>query len=179
MPDALTDILGSVRMKSSVFSRASLDAPWGVESGDLGGGIFHAVVRGRAHARLAGGGRGAVLERGDIVMMPHGDNHLMTDEPNRPTRLIADLTTTDENGMGHLVVEGEGPHTSLICGRVVFDGAGAHPMFSMLPPIVHVRDEDGSMSRVVASLIDLIAAEVECLMRRWPESGSARCIPRS
>jgi len=161
MPDALTDILESVRMTGSIFSRASLAAPWGVESGDLGSGIFHAVVRGRAYARLAEGGDPVVLERGDVVMMPHGHNHLMTDEPQRQSRLIGDLTTNDENGMGHLVVHGDGPHTSLICGRVSFEGGGAHPVFSMLPPMIHVRDEDGSISRVVESLIDLIALEVD------------------
>jgi len=48
MADALTDILGSIRMRGSIFSRAALDAPWGVESGVTGNGVFHAVVRGRA-----------------------------------------------------------------------------------------------------------------------------------
>ncbi len=161
MTDALTDILESVRMKGSIFSRASLDAPWGVESGELGRGIFHAVVRGRAYAKLASGGEPVVLERGDIVLMPFGHNHLMFDEPTRATRLLSDLNTVDARGMGHLVVEGEGPHTSLICGAVTFDGGEAHPVFSMLPPLITVRDVDGSMSRIVESLIELIAAEVD------------------
>lgn len=161
MSDALTDILASVRMEGSIFSRASLAAPWGVESGDLGSGIFHAVVRGRAYARLAEGGVPVVLERGDIVLMPHGDNHVMTDEPDRPTRLIGELTTVDANGMGHLVVDGDGARTSLICGAVRFDGGEAHPVFSMLPRLIHVRDRTGTMSRVVESLVELIAAEVD------------------
>lgn len=161
MSDALTDILASVRMQSSIFSRASLAAPWGVESGNLGSGIFHAVVRGRAYASLAVGGEPVVLDRGDIVLMPHGDNHLMTDEPGRSTRLIGDLTTVDANGMGHLIVEGDGAHTSLICGAIEFDGGEAHPVFSMLPRLIHVRDRDGSISRVVETLVELIAAEVD------------------
>lgn len=148
-------------MTGSIFSRASLAAPWGVESGELGTGIFHAVVRGRAYARLADGGATVALDRGDIVMMPHGHNHVLTDEPLRPAQLIGNLTTHDEDGMGHLVVEGSGPETSLICGRVTFDGDGAHPVFSMLPPLIHVRDVNGSMSHVVESLIELIAAEVD------------------
>jgi AraC-like DNA-binding protein len=161
MADALTDILASIRMEGSIFSRAALAAPWGFESGHLGSGIFHAVVRGRAYARLAEGGDPVVLERGDIVLMPFGDNHLMTDEPARATRLIGDLTAVDADGMGHLVVEGDGPQTSLICGAVHFDGGEAHPVFSMLPPLVHVRGRDGSISRMVETLIDLIAAEVD------------------
>lgn len=161
MTDALSDILESVRMRGSIFSRASLRAPWGVESGELGRGIFHAVVRGRAYARLAADGDPLVLERGDVVLMPFGDNHLMTDEPGTPTRLLRDLNTVDGSGMGHLVVEGDGAHTSLICGEISFDGGEAHPVFSMLPPLIRVRDIDGSMAPVVETLIELIAAEVD------------------
>jgi AraC-like DNA-binding protein len=161
MSDVLTDILNSLRMRGSIFSRASLAAPWGVESGEMPTGIFHAVVNGRAYARLAANGAPIVLERGDIVMAPFGDNHLLSDEPDRATRPIGALTTVDDNGMGHLVVDGAGPATSLICGTVAFDNGEAHSVFSMLPRILHVRDTDGSMSPVVESLIELIAFEVD------------------
>ena len=148
-------------MQGSIFSRASLGAPWGVESGELGTGVFHAVVRGRAYVRLAAGGEPLVLERGDVVMMPFGHNHLMTSSPSEPTEMIGDLTTVDEQGMGHLVVEGDGAHTSLICGTVNFDDGGAHRVLSMLPRLIRVRDADGTMARVVESLVGLIAAEVD------------------
>ena len=161
MADALTDILESVRMRGSIFSRASLFAPWGIESGELGRGIFHAVVRGRAYVQLAEGGEPIVLERGDVVLMPFGHNHLMTDEPVRKTRPLRELNSVDANGMGHLAVEGDGPHTSLICGEITFDGGEAHPVFSMLPPLIRVRDIDGSMAPVVETLVELIANEVD------------------
>lgn len=161
MSDALTDILGSVHMRGSVFSRASLSAPWGVESGETSQGIFHAVVHGRVNAQLADGGDRFVLERGDIVMMPFGHNHLLTDTPGGHTRPIGELTSVDESGMGHLTVDGGGSETSLICGTVEFDAGQAHPVFSMLPPIIRVRDANGSMSRVVETIIELIANEVD------------------
>lgn len=159
MTDVLSDILQTIHMRSAVFSRASLAAPWGVESGDLGTGIFHAVVSGRAHARLERSPRSVVLEKGDVVLMPFGDNHLMTDEPGRRTRLLRDLNSVDASGMGHLIVEGDGPATSLICGSVSFDQGGAHSVFSMLPPLIHVRG-DHATSRIVG-LIELIASEVD------------------
>ncbi len=160
-------------MESSVFSRAALAAPWGVESGDLGSGVFHAVVRGRAWACLADDQSRVELERGDVVVFPFGDNHLITDAPDTPTRLIGDLTTVDDRGMGHLVVSGDGHETSLICGRLTFDEGDAHPVFSMLPRLIHVRDTDGRVSNVVESLIGLIAAEVD-----RPVPGSETVIAR-
>ena len=173
MADALTDILQSVRMEGSVFSRAALTAPWGVESGTMGKGVFHAVVRGRAWARLADSGTPVELERGDVVVFPFGDNHLISDDLETPARLIADLTTVDGNGMGHLVVDGGGSATSLICGSLEFDKGDAHPVFSMLPPLIHVRDSDGRVSSVVEALIGLIADEVD-----QPIAGSETVVAR-
>lgn len=161
MTDALTDVLDSIRMRGSIFSRAALSAPWGVESGRLPTGIFHAVVRGRAWARLADDGEPVELGRGDIVLMPFGDNHLMTDVPGRPTRSLPSQTTVDERGMGHLVVDGGGARTSLICGTMTFDRAGAHPVLSTLPRLIHVSDEDGHLVDIVETIIRLIADEVD------------------
>lgn len=173
MTDALTDILQSVRMEGSVFSRAELTAPYGVESGPLPHGVFHAVTSGRAWAKLAEGGDPIALERGDIVVFPFGDNHFITDAPGRPTRHIGLLTSVDDRGMGHLVVDGGGNTTSLICGSIRFEQGGAHPMFSLLPPVIHVRDVDGRMSDIVETLVGLIATEVD-----QPVAGSETVVAR-
>ena len=148
-------------MESSVFSRAALAAPFGVESGEMPTGIFHAVVRGRAWVGLSGSDDAVELGPGDIAFMPFGDNHVVTDVPGRSTRYIGDLTTVDEHGMGHLVVDGDGPHTSLVCGSVSFDGTGSHPVLALLPPILRVQDSDGRAARLIDDIIRLIADEVD------------------
>lgn len=173
MADALTDILHSVRMEGSVFSRAELTAPYGVESGPLAHGVFHAVTSGRAWAKLAEGGDPIELEHGDIVVFPFGDNHLITDAPGRPTRHIGLLSSVDEAGMGHLVVDGGGESTSLICGSIRFEQGEAHPVFSLLPPVIHVRDVDGRLSEIVETLVGLIALEVD-----EPVAGSDTVVAR-
>ncbi len=161
MTDALTDILESIRMEGSAFSRAALQAPWGVESGTTASGMFHAVVSGRAWVTLADSEAPLLLERGDIVMMPFGDNHLLASEPGSATRPIAELNAVDEFGRGRLIVRGQGPTTSLICGTVSFDGASAHPVLSMLPRLLHVRDPAGRMTSAVETMIELIANEMD------------------
>jgi AraC-like DNA-binding protein len=173
MTDALTDILESIRMEGSVFSRAALAAPWGVESGTTSNGMFHAVVSGSAWVRLATSDAPVRLERGDIVMMPFGDNHLVTDEPGTATRPIAELNAVDQFGRGQLIVDGEGPHTSLICGTVSFDQASVHPVLSMLPPLLHVRDHAERMSGAVETLVGLIADEMD-----HPGAGTETVVAR-
>ncbi len=173
MSDALTDILDSIRMRGSVFSQAELTAPWGVESGTTTSGMFHAVVSGSASIALADDGRAIALERGDVVMMPFGHNHLMTDVPGTSTRPIADINTVDEFGRGHLVVSGGGAETRLICGTVSFDESSVHPVLSMLPPLIHVRDHGGRLASAVETMIGLIADEM-----RQPGAGSETVIAR-
>ncbi len=173
MNDALTHLLESVRMEGSIFSRAELSAPWGVESGQLPWGVFHAVVDGEAWARLSTDTDPVELHRGDIVMFPFGDNHFITDSPTSPTRKIGLLTSVDDRGMGHLVIDGGGQATSLICGRITFEQADAHPVLALLPPLVHVRDADGKISNVAETLMGLIASEVDS-----PVAGSDTVVAR-
>ena len=75
--------------------------------------------------------------------------------------------------MGHLVVEGGGSATSLLCGTVRFDGAVAHPVLSLLPQMICFRDLSGHIARVVQDLIHLISQEVDN-----PEPGSEILIAR-
>lgn len=173
MTDALTDIFRSVRMEGSVFSRAKLAAPFGVESGDMRKGVFHAVVKGNPWARLVDGGDAIQLEPGDVVVFPFGDNHLITDAPDSSHRPITELAATSSGGMGRLVVDGEGARTSLICGHISFESGEAHPVFSMLPPMIHVRDQKGSIVSVAETLIGLIADEVDN-----PTPGSETVVAR-
>ena len=160
-------------MEGSVFSRAALTAPYGVESGSMPIGIFHAVVRGQPWAQLEEGGEAVELSPGDVVVFPFGDNHLIMDAPGREHRPIGLLTSVDERGMGHLTIDGGGPSTSLICGTLAFDSGDAHPVFSLLPPMLHVRDHDGRMSDIVETLIAMIAGEVD-----QPTPGSEIVVAR-
>ncbi len=159
MVDALTAILKTVRMTGSVFSRAELGAPWAVESGQLGFGIFHAVVRGSCWMRVEGGDP-FHLERGDIVLVPSGANHILSDvSDGRPGR-VGFEGAVDEDGMGRLTIEGDGPHTSLLCGTVEFDSDPIHPTLSQLPEVIHVGGAGSEAASFVETCIRLIAGEI-------------------
>lgn len=174
MSDALAEVLDTVRMRGSVFSRANMRAPFGVASGRTSQGVFHAVVKGSAWASRASTPADRVrLESGDVVVFPFGDDHLILDSPTTRARPIEFLTTVDERGMGQLIVDGTGERTSLLCGNLSFVEPEAHPLFSVLPPMIHVRDPAGSVGRYAESLIELIAAEID-----EPRPGSDTIVAR-
>ncbi|MCA9713575.1 MAG: AraC family transcriptional regulator [Myxococcales bacterium] len=163
MADALSYVLGSLRLSGSLFSRAELDSPWSIRSRGRDGGIFHAVVRGRCWARIDGAGEPVALERGDIVVLPGGHAHVMCDDLERPPVPLTSLPARREPGarsVPTVEIRSGGPRTSLLCGRFDFERSDVHPVLSGLPPLLHLRggDERGAW---MPAMLQLMVEELE------------------
>jgi AraC-like DNA-binding protein len=187
--DALAEVLRHVRLESSVFARAALWAPWAVSTNGLDGGIFHAVVRGRAvaipsaRAGKAGDARPIELGPGDVVLLPYGDPHVMADRAGRRAVPIRGRVRTPEGGgVGVLSIDGGGEETSLVCGRFDVerarpaDGEGArppHPLLGLLPRVVHLRADDPALAPWLPPLVAALAFELD-----HPQPGGSTVITR-
>ena len=68
--DLVTEILGSVTMKTVVFGRAELREPWGLHVDLPGRAVFHIVLRGRCWFRF-GGAAPILMTYGDTILFPH------------------------------------------------------------------------------------------------------------
>jgi AraC-like DNA-binding protein len=165
--DALTTILGSLRLRSAVFARAELGRGWAVSTrGIPGAGIFHAVVSGSAMARLDDGKKAAFvsLSAGDVVLFPHGDPHVMAESPAASPRSIRDLVLprpagAPDDGVAD-VRAGLGPaRTILLCGRIDFDRLAPHPLLGQLPRMLPVLGSDAVIGRWLGPTVALMAAE--------------------
>ena len=86
--DVLSDVLSAVRLQGALFFIAEYSAPWWLNSAGAAGIapylpdndahliMFHFLTEGRAYASLPGG-QMLELTAGDIVILPHGDPHLI------------------------------------------------------------------------------------------------------
>ncbi len=157
--DALADVFEMCRVRATVFSRAWLEAPWGVEARDMAHGIFHGVVRGSCWV-IPGEGPGQELRAGDVVFLPHGLTHVMCDRLGSPVRPIFEVSEPGIEGRpGRLVIEGEGDQTELICGKVTFDRD--HPLLTALPEVLVSRPGEGrlgSRSRTLGLITEELSA---------------------
>jgi len=158
--DALSDVLAKVRLASTIFSVAEMDAPWGVDSRAMPWGIFHAFVQGGGWIRVAGSPDYVQLRQGDIVFLPHGDAHELYDDPTTPSASIRTLVTDTGGPVGDLTIVGDGDHTSIICGKFTFGSSEAHQLFSPLPTLLHYRPEQDDRSAWVASTLAMIRREL-------------------
>lgn len=134
--DVLSEILLSMRLVSSVISRARFSAPWAVKTSGARGALFHVVMDGRCWLRDGPTGERFELSKGDLVLLSHGGAHVMCDSPSsRPEVPVSELP----RGRGARVEHGgSGASTSILCGSFRLDHAAGATLLSALPPIVHV-----------------------------------------
>lgn len=184
--DALTEVLHRCRLAGTIFSRAWLRAPWGVRSGQSAHGIFHAVTHGACWLETEGLPEGrTLLGTGDVVFLPYGAPHVLSDAPGRDAAPIGLLAQQSPPGM--LRVDQGGPLTELLCGSLRFAQGDLHPLLGVLPPALVVRAEAAPTVRAITALIDaemqapgpgsdtVIARLTDVLLvqgiRRWLASG--------
>ena len=90
--DALSDVLRAIRLRGAIFFDVHATDPWAAET-PAGSQIvermfpgaghlisYHAITRGNCWASI-GQEPPLSLTAGDIVVIPHGDAHVLSNEP--------------------------------------------------------------------------------------------------
>lgn len=134
--DIFDDILETLDLKGVLYFRTDFSGPWGVTVPDLGQAArFHLVVQGRCRIETETGAA-ADLGPGDLVLVPKGQRHVLTDAPGRPAPpLETVLEASGYDGRGVFAL-GEGDpeaSTQMICGHFGFRQRAEHPLLRALP----------------------------------------------
>lgn len=162
--DVLSDILGAIRLRGTLYFHTEFRAPWGVRVPAFRRvARFHLVVRGTSWVVVKGEKEPILLEAGDLVLVPHGAEHKLADDPAVPCRTVDEiLEITGFDGRGALVYGGEdtGAPTKLICGHFEFDEQLDHPLLHQLPPALVVRWDDAVRDSPLEGLFRFITREV-------------------
>jgi AraC family transcriptional regulator, alkane utilization regulator len=160
--DVVSEVLRSVRVRSTVWCRSELRAPWGFGTDAHGTAAFHVVTAGRCWLEVEGHGRQRRLAAGDLVVLPTGRRHWLRDDPATPAPALERLLTRHPlDGHRRLRGGGSGSRTDLLCGGFALESGGAHPLLAVLPPIIHVRGVRGRPLPWVAATLRLVSAETD------------------
>jgi AraC-like DNA-binding protein len=139
--DPLTEVLRDLRLASSFYAQSKLRAPWGLLFAVKDGPSFHVIVRGRCWLRI--NAERISLQTGDLVVLPHGDDHQLADTPEGPaTPLIALPSERVGDNVALLSYGGDGEQALLICGGMRFAGPIVHPLLERLPQVLLLRSEE-------------------------------------
>jgi AraC-like DNA-binding protein len=158
--DQVSQLLRAIRIRSTVYCRSLMAAPWGFGVEAHGSPAFHIVTAGRCWLEVDGEPGQIALAAGDLVLLPTGSRHWMRDEPATPaTKLEEILATTPPGQHGRLRWGGSGPRTGLLCGGFSIEGGPAHPIFRALRPAVVIRGASGRPAAWLSATMALLSAE--------------------
>jgi AraC-like DNA-binding protein len=153
--DVLSEVLKVVKLQGAIFYNGEFSEPWRVRSTssrDLAAHfaagaehiiVYHLLTDGRAFIRLDNGER-LPLKAGDIVMIPHGDAHVL--ENGEPTNAVDDSQQLAEvlaQGLRLWRYGGGGEVTKFICGYMACEPRLSQVFLSGLPPVfkISIRDD--------------------------------------
>ncbi len=188
--DLLSEVLRDLRLAHARYGRSELTAPWGIAVPFREGVRFHAMLEGHCWIE-AKGLPPLLLERGDVLLLPHGTEHTMSDRPKGRVLPLADVKPAlIGNGTYELKSGGGGSRSLIACCTIGFEGPTANPLLELLPAVMHIRHTEHSdtdlpgllamMAReaggqrigsatVMARLADIVVTQV---IRSWVETCS-------
>jgi AraC family transcriptional regulator, alkane utilization regulator len=158
--DLVTEILRSVTLKTVVFGRAELRAPWGLHVDLPGRAVFHIVLRGQCWLRVNGVNY-VQINCGDTILFPHADAHDTSDHPTTPIRPLQEMIHHPMTPDRLFRYGGRGPQTTILCGAFQFDDPKLNLMGALLPPLLHLRSTGDQASAQLRALTRCIETELK------------------
>jgi AraC-like DNA-binding protein len=159
--DVLSEVLNTIRLRSTVQFCTELTAPWGFRvPAQNDQAVFYVVARGSCYLEVEGR-KALSLVGGDFVMLMHGNAHIMRDHPHStavPLERLAkkchkhDACQAFQHGGG-------GSLTALVAGSFLFENPASKPFLVTLPPLIHIQGERGQVVPWLETTLKWMAAE--------------------
>lgn len=156
--DALSELLRVVKLSGAMFYKSGCTAPWCFDAPPSTAFLpyvkadathvieFHHITQGTAYVRV--GTETTPLAAGDVVMIPHGDEHRMGNGHGGQVLAGSDALPALMSGRIALgEFGGGGEYTGLVCGYLACDAELIKPVLTGLPRVVRVNirtDESGA-----------------------------------
>jgi AraC-like DNA-binding protein len=159
--DALADVLDVTRVSGGVLAHVHAHEPWGLDLTLANGAAFHAVTAGSVWLEVDGEPARRLMP-GDVVLLPTtGLRHLLLSAPGVAARRYdADLKAELVTPEGDLLIPGPGSASRFLCAGFSYDNELAHPLLSLLPPVLHVSPADEGPETPLQSTLRLLMGEL-------------------
>ena len=161
--DALSGVLQAVRLTGAIFFDIRASEPWVAETppgeaivdamfpGSEHLVCYHVITNGQCWASVPGE-EPMLLSAGDIIVLPHGDTHVLSSTPG--LRRSPDMSLYRWPSDGQLPIsisvgtaQTEAAH--FVCGFLGCDARPYNPLLSALPRVIRINDNAGSLAAYV------------------------------
>jgi AraC-like DNA-binding protein len=155
--DALSTILQATGLRSVVYSKLPLAAPWGLDVVKDENSQFWRLVSGSC---TVGAPDGRIIEMavGDLVFVPHGSAHWIADKAT--SLRIPSPQFVKARREGTPIFNSNGEATILVAGHFEFDYQTLHPFLKDLPSIIHIRQYTTENQLLVKQITQLMFEEL-------------------
>lgn len=140
--DVLSEILRTLKVQGSLYFRTAFSPPWGVLVPRYGSvARFHLVTRGACWVRVENTSHPIRMERGDLIVIPHGAEHHLLDNLTTPPLAMDEVVQqAGFTGEGALVwgAEPAAEPTCMVCGHFTYDTERGALLRESLPHFIHV-----------------------------------------
>jgi len=145
--DTLSKVLDMLHFDGTFYFATNFNAPWSIEvPAHKNVARFHYVTQGHCWVTIAGINEKKMLSVGDLIIIPHGVSHILSDRADsEPITLDQAFTQANYDGRGIFHFGHDATHhdTQLVCGHFEFDSRYQHPLVDHLPQCIIRNENDG------------------------------------
>lgn len=176
-PDPLSEVLDALHVNAALITCFDFSAPWSVERSQIAGMPFR-IAHGGAFWLRTEGRAPLLVESGDIVMLPHGDTHVMSSAPDvQPVRLNDVLShfglvesagpTPGERSPQKFDWGGGGETVRVVAGVVALREMGRVSFLRDLPPVILIKARAQSLVPSLTSALQSLLEEMRDERPGW------------
>ncbi len=165
--DVLSDVIAVMRTGEPRSARVEWNPPWGQRYAPVPGAGFQIILQGSCWL-IPAASEPIALSVGDVVFLPHGGTHGLSDSLSTPLR--HHVCDPGEGAWfeqrhagpsaGQARPDGTSATTVTLCGAYQLEPARAHPLLTELPEIVHLPARLGNR-RELRAAVELLGSELE------------------
>jgi len=162
--DPLAETLHLLRLTGTLYCRAELTAPWGIDVPPLEGFMTFQVVT-AGHCRLeVDGEEPRLLQQGSLTLISQGTPHRFRSSADAATEPLFDIPVEQVSDRYEIMRHGGGgDFTHVMYGVMRFDHAAAQRLVSLLPKVLQVNTWDDDDAGWLHSTLQFISREARTL----------------
>ncbi|MDG4767940.1 AraC family transcriptional regulator [Solwaraspora sp. WMMD406] len=162
--DPLGETLHLFRLTGTLYCRAELTAPWGVDVPAMPGCMaLQVVTAGQCWLEVAGE-QPRLVGAGSLTLIPHGVAHRFRSDPSASTRPLADIPVRQLSERYEIMRHGGGGELTQVAYAVLrVDHVAARRLAAQLPAVLQLDRFDDDESGWLHSTLRLIARESQAL----------------
>ena len=162
--DPLGEALHLLRLTGTLYCRAELTAPWGIDLPPFEGCMmFHVVTAGRCRLEIEGE-EPRLLQQGSLALVPHGAGHCIRSDSTADAEPLFDIPVEKVSDRYEIMRHGGGgDFTHMTCGVVRFDHVAAEHLIALLPKVLQVDTWDDDGDSWLQSTLRFISREAKAL----------------